>query len=66
MGVRVCDHWESLCEVPNRACARGWDSCVLEAGGVLSAAALGSLGDLKAQLVKKKTMYCTPYSIRGV
>ena len=50
MGVRVCDHWESLCKVPNRACAM---MGLLEAGGVLPAAALGSLGDLKAQLVKK-------------
>ena len=29
---------------------------LLEVGGVLPAAALGSLGDLKAQLVKKATV----------
>ena len=55
MGVRV---WRSPW-IPERSaqralCAR---TGLLEAGGVLPAAALGSLGDLKAQLVKKKKTY---------
>ena len=48
MGVRVWDHWESLCKVPNRACAM---MGLLEAGGVLPAAALGSLA--KSRIGKK-------------